>query len=74
MSSAIALHVCCGPCASACVPRLVADGREGINGLTISNAIHLSGWLGKTVTLPFDEDLFLSELEKRKAEETAANT
>ncbi len=28
MSSAIALHVCCGPCASACVPRLVADGRE----------------------------------------------
>ena len=28
MSKAIALHVCCGPCASACVPRLVADGRE----------------------------------------------
>lgn len=22
----VALHVCCGPCASACVPRLVADG------------------------------------------------
>ena len=28
MSKTIALHVCCGPCASACVPRLVADGRE----------------------------------------------
>ncbi|MBR3439333.1 MAG: Gfo/Idh/MocA family oxidoreductase [Clostridia bacterium] len=51
-----------------------APGEQGINGLTFSNAIHLSGWLGKTVTLPFDEDLFLSELEKRKAEETSANT
>ena len=28
MSRAVALHVCCGPCASACVPRLVAGGRE----------------------------------------------
>jgi len=44
---------------------LTARGEEGINGLTISNAMHLSGWLGKTVELPLDEDLFLSELEKR---------
>ncbi len=28
---------------------LIADGREGILGLTISNAIHLSGWTGDTV-------------------------
>ena len=34
---------------------LVADGREGINGLTISNAMHLSAWTGEAVTLPFDE-------------------
>ena len=34
---------------------LVADGREGINGLMLSNAIHLSSWLGETVTLPIDE-------------------
>jgi len=45
---------------------LLAKGEEGINGLTISNAMHLSSWLGKTVELPLDEDLFLAELEKRK--------
>jgi len=44
---------------------LIACGQEGISGLTISNAIHLSSWLGKTVELPLDEDLFLAELEKR---------
>lgn len=45
--------------------KLVADGREGIKGLTISNAMHLSAWLGKTVELPFDEDLYYEELMKR---------
>ena len=44
---------------------LVAEGIEGINGLTISNAMHLSSWLGKTVELPLDEDLFVAELEKK---------
>jgi len=44
---------------------LIARGEEGISGLTISNALHLSSWLGKTVELPLDEDLFLAELEKR---------
>jgi hypothetical protein len=44
---------------------LVAGGEEGINGLTISNAMHLSAWLGKTVELPLDEDLFYDELMKR---------
>ncbi len=37
---------------------LVADGREGINGLTLSNAMHLSAWTEKTVELPFDEVLY----------------
>lgn len=46
---------------------LVAEGAEGINGLTLSNAMHLSSWLGKPVKLPFDEDLFLTELNKRRA-------
>jgi predicted dehydrogenase len=46
---------------------LVADGREGINGLTISNAMHLSAWLGQEVKLPFDEDLYYEELMKRVA-------
>ena len=46
---------------------LVARGEEGIFGLTISNAMHLSSWLGKTVEIPFDEDLFYDELMKRVA-------
>jgi predicted dehydrogenase len=45
--------------------KLIADGSEGINGLTLSNAMHLSAWLGKEVTIPFDEDLFYEELMKR---------
>ena len=45
---------------------LVAEGIEGINGLTLSNAMHLSSWLGKTVEIPFDEDLFLAELNKKR--------
>ena len=46
---------------------LVADGREGINGLILSNAMHLSDWLGKAVEIPFDEDEFLSLLNQRRA-------
>ncbi|MCI9146663.1 MAG: Gfo/Idh/MocA family oxidoreductase [Hungatella sp.] len=46
---------------------LVAQGEEGINGLTLSNAMHLSSWLGHGVDLPFDEDLFLEELNKRRS-------
>jgi predicted dehydrogenase len=44
---------------------LIGEGTEGINGLMVSNAIHLSGWLGKKVELPIDEDLFYDELKKR---------
>lgn len=46
---------------------LVAEGTEGIRGLTLSNAMHLSSWLDRTVEIPFDEELFLSELNKRRA-------
>ncbi|AEF80731.1 Gfo/Idh/MocA family protein [Leadbettera azotonutricia] len=46
---------------------LVAEGREGINSLALSNAMHLSSWLDKTIALPIDEDLFLEELNKRRA-------
>ena len=47
--------------------KLIADGREGINGLMLSNAMHLSSWLGHAVTLPIDENLFKQELDKRRA-------
>ena len=47
---------------------LVADGREGINGLTISNAMHLSAWTGKAIDIAtFDHALFKEELMKRVA-------
>ena len=45
---------------------LTADGREGINGLTLSNAMYLSAWTGHMVDIPFDEDLYLRELNKRR--------
>lgn len=45
---------------------LVADGCEGINGLTLSNAMHLSSFLDKEVTIPFDEQLYYDELMKRR--------
>ena len=45
---------------------LIAEGVEGIHGLTLSNAMHLSSWLGRKVSIPFDEDLFLAELDKRR--------
>lgn len=38
---------------------LVANGTEGIRGLELSNAMHLSSWTDQTVTLPIDEALFL---------------
>lgn len=45
---------------------LVARGEEGINGLTLSNAMHLSAWLDKEIDITtFDHDLFYAELEKR---------
>ncbi len=46
---------------------LIADGREGIRGLTLSNAMHLSSFTGQAVTLPIDEELFYEELKKRIA-------
>ena len=47
--------------------KLIADGAEGINGLTLSNAMHLSAFLGKEIELPFDEELYYNELMKRVA-------
>ncbi|MEE1074172.1 MAG: Gfo/Idh/MocA family oxidoreductase [Acutalibacteraceae bacterium] len=46
---------------------LVARGEEGINGLTLSNAMHLSSFLGREVELPLDHELYYSELMKRVA-------
>ena len=62
---------------------LIAPGLEGINGLTVSNAIHLSGWTGETVDVKnFDHDRFYALLKekiknstaKKKVEKVVADT
>ena len=47
---------------------LVAGGHEGIYGLSLSNAMHLSCWQNREVTLPLsaeDEQAFYGELMER---------
>ncbi len=44
---------------------LLSPAQDGIFGLSISNAIHLSSWQERWVDLPIDEELFLEELTKR---------
>ena len=51
--------------------KLVADGREGINGLMLSNAMHLSDWLNKEVELPIDEVLYYDLLKEKIANSRA---
>jgi predicted dehydrogenase len=48
---------------------LLAPGTDGILGVRLANAIHLSAWTGKEVSMDFDEDEFLAELNKKIAEE-----
>ncbi len=45
--------------------KLLAPGEEGIRGLTISNAIHLSSWLDDWVELPLNEDLYYEKLKEK---------
>ena len=50
---------------------LLAPGYEGINGLTISNAIHLSAWTGKTVDVNnFPHNEFYDMLQEKIANST----
>jgi len=45
---------------------LLAPGEEGINGLTISNAIHLSAWTGETIDVKnFPHDKFYELLQEK---------
>jgi predicted dehydrogenase len=48
---------------------LIAPGSDGINGVRLANAIHLSSWTGQEVPLDFDENLYLSELNQRIRDE-----
>ena len=45
---------------------LLARGEEGVLGLTISNAIHLSAWTGETVDVKhFPDDRFYELLQEK---------
>ncbi|MCQ9162884.1 MULTISPECIES: Gfo/Idh/MocA family protein [unclassified Arthrobacter] len=48
---------------------LLAPGSDGINGVRLANAIHLSSWKGEEVGLDFDEDEYLSLLNGHIREE-----
>ncbi|MCH5269650.1 MAG: Gfo/Idh/MocA family oxidoreductase [Lachnospiraceae bacterium] len=59
--------------------KLIADGREGINSLSISNAAYLSSWTDDWVLIPADEALFedyllkLCRKEKSKVQDVDSN-
>ncbi len=44
---------------------LLAPGIEGINGLQISNAIHLSAWTDNWVDIPVNEELYYEKLQEK---------
>ncbi len=53
---------------------LTADAEDGLRALMLSNAIHLSGWTGKTVSIPFEEEVFERLLEQKTAGSVQKNT
>ncbi len=47
---------------------LFVDGKDGINGVELMNAIELSGWNNaEEIVLPIDEDRYLCELNAHRA-------
>ncbi|MDF2835021.1 MAG: oxidoreductase [Paenibacillus sp.] len=44
---------------------LIAPGAEGIKGLMLSNAMHLSTWTDNWVDLPIDEELYYQFLQQK---------
>lgn len=50
---------------------LIADGREGLNSLSISNAAYLSSWTNDWAELPVDEEAFEAHLKRLCEHESA---
>lgn len=48
---------------------LLAPGADGMHGVRLANAIHLSSWTGREVPLDFDETEYLTALNERIADE-----
>ena len=53
---------------------LVADGREGINGLTISNAMHMSAWTDSDIEVKSFDHAKFKELILKKAKNSRRKT
>lgn len=45
---------------------LFVQGEEGLDSVILMNAMLLSTWLNKGIKLPFNDDLYLEELNKRR--------
>ena len=55
---------------------LIADGQDGLNQLTVCNAIYLAGFTGKTVSLPLDDEAMerlVSKLAKTRGKPGCEN-
>ncbi|MEZ0491438.1 Gfo/Idh/MocA family protein [Kineococcus sp. TBRC 1896] len=48
---------------------LIAPGAEGLLGVRLANAVHLSSWTGREVGLDFDDEQYLALLNERIADE-----
>ena len=44
---------------------LIAPGYDGIKGLSISNAMHLSAWKNETIDVPGNGDEFYALLQEK---------
>ncbi|MDE5617024.1 MAG: hypothetical protein K2I78_04470, partial [Clostridia bacterium] len=51
---------------------LIARMEEGINGLTLINAMNMSSWLNRPVNLPIDEDEYERLLKEKINDELDA--
>ena len=45
--------------------KLIAPGPEGINALSLINAVNLSSWTDSTIEFPIDADLYWKLLQEK---------
>lgn len=53
---------------------LLADGREGINQVTLSTGAYMSSWTNDWVELPIDEERFNALLEEKRTKERSGQS
>jgi len=53
---------------------LIAEAKDGLRAIELSNAIHLSGWTGERLAIPVSADRFDRELDRRIASSRIVKT